>query len=337
MFRLQGCHIHLDIAGRSEALGLFTFYTMLRSASAAANMAVLKGGPFVDGACDAELLCVREYLRHTTVTGNYIDIPTSPHLSEGGMDAYANLLASERVNAVARAMLIDYDLKSPVSAMHNPIGRVRPDLGSSKRICTVESTGMPANISTARMAAVLTDFEFSHTLLEHYFRKHGTDLAPMYDDKTMWAVLGPLSHDEYLNMHNRSDRKGTEMTLKTAAGDEMSLAEFYDMKRLFMHKALVDVPGIAPREIDDVYTSLIRMLEPPSGRYAQTVEQFVADPKLRSTGNWGKLLRDAFEEEGGIPGTRNPEAVLRVTRRVHPRRTPRTVSVKTTNTARDES
>ncbi|MEM6281560.1 MAG: hypothetical protein AAF787_05155, partial [Chloroflexota bacterium] len=84
MFRLQGCHIHLDIAGRSEALGLFTFYTMLRSASAAANVATLKGGPFVNGTCDAELLCTREYLRHTTATGNYIDIPTSPHLSPNG-------------------------------------------------------------------------------------------------------------------------------------------------------------------------------------------------------------------------------------------------------------
>jgi len=317
MFRLQGCHIHLDIAGRSEALGLFTFYTMLRSATAAANTAVLKGGPFVDGACDAERLCVREYLRHTTATGNYIEIPTSPHMSKMGLEAYAKLLESERVNAVARAMLIDYDLKTPISAMHNPIGRVRPDLGSSKRICTVESTGMPANISTARMAAVLTDFEFSHTILEHYFREFGTDLEPMHDDETMWAALGPLSHADYLDMHDRSDRQGTEFTLKTAAGTEMGLAEFYEMKRRFVHKALADVPGIAPREIDDVYSSLIRMMDPPSGRHAQTVEQYVADPKLRSTGNWGKLLRDAFEEEGGVPGTRNPEAVLRVTRRVH--------------------
>ena len=82
MFRLQGCHIHLDIAGRSEALGLFTFYTALRSATASANATVLKGGPFVNGTCDPDLLCVREYLRHTTITGNYIEIPTSPHLSK---------------------------------------------------------------------------------------------------------------------------------------------------------------------------------------------------------------------------------------------------------------
>lgn len=317
MFRLQGCHIHLDIAGRSEALGLFTFYTMLRSATAAANVAVLKGGPFVHGTCDPELLCTREYLRHTTATGNYIDIPTSPHLSPDGMNNYAALLNGGWVNAVARAMLIDFNMPTPISAMHNPIGRVRPDLGSSKRICTIESTGMPANISTARMAAVLTDFEFSHTLLEHYFRKHGTDLAPMHDDKTMWAVLGPLPHNTYLELHDHSDRVGTDMTLKTAAGTEMALAEFYDMKRRLMHRALADVPGVAPRDIDDVYASLIRMLEPPSGRSAQSIEQYVADPKLRSTGNWGLLLRHAFEEEGGVPGEHNPEAVLRVVNRLH--------------------
>jgi hypothetical protein len=317
MFRLQGCHIHLDIAGRSEALGLFTFYTMLRSASAAANAAVLKGGPFVNGTCDAERLCTREYLRHTTVTGNYIQIPTSPHFPPQGLDHYASLLNSGWVNAVARAMLIDFDMAQPISAMHNPIGRVRPDLGSSKRICTVESTGMPAQISTGRMAAVLTDFEFSHALLEHYFRQHGSDLRPMREDETMWAVLGPLPHNVYLEMHDRSDHVGTDITLKTAAGTEMTLAEFYEMKRRFLHRALADVESIVPREIDDVYMSLIRMLEPPSGRVAETIEQFVADPKLRSTGNWGKILVNAFIEEGGEVGTHNPEAVLRVVNRIH--------------------
>jgi hypothetical protein len=317
MFRLQGCHIHLDIAGRSEALGLFTFYTMLRSASAAANVAVLKGGPFVNGTCDPELLCTREYLRHTTATGNYIDMPTSPHLSVNGMANYAQLLNGGWVNAVARAMLIDQDMAPPISAMHNPIGRVRPDLRSANRICTIESTGMPANVSTARMAAILTDFEFSHTLLEHYFRRFGTDLEPMHADPTLWAVLGPLPHNTYLDMHDRSDREGTEMTLKTAAGTEMSLAEFYEMKRRFMHQSLADVPGISPRDIDDVYTSLIRMLEPPSGRCAQSIEQYIADPKLRSTGNWGKILRDAYQEEGGVIGDHNPDAVLRVVNRMH--------------------
>lgn len=77
-FRIQGCHIHLDVAGRSEALGLLQFYCLLRSATAVANSAMLKGGPFVNGTCDPELLCVREHLRGTTVTGRPLMVPLTP-------------------------------------------------------------------------------------------------------------------------------------------------------------------------------------------------------------------------------------------------------------------
>src|SRR5690606_38596873 len=105
IFRIQGCHIHLDIAGRSEALGLFTFYTMLRSATAIANAAMLKGGPFVNGTCDPDYTCVREYLRRTTITGHYVELPITPHLSDTGIDDYGFLLQSERANAPARSLL----------------------------------------------------------------------------------------------------------------------------------------------------------------------------------------------------------------------------------------
>jgi hypothetical protein len=316
-FRLQGCHIHLDLAGRSEALGLLTFYTMLRSATAIANSAVLKGGPFVNGTCDAELLCTREYLRRTTVTGRYIEAPLSPHLCEGHLERYGALLQSERVNAMARGLLYEDSLGSPISAMHNPVGRIRPDLNSSKRICTVESTGMPVNISASRQAAILTDFEFTHTLIEGYFRKYGCDLEPMYEDQTLWAIAGPLDPALFVELHNQSDRHCTDITLTTAAGTQMTLAEFYEMKRVYMHKHLADIAHIAPRDIDDVYHSLQRMLNPPSGQTAQTVEQYIHDYKLRSTGNWGQILRDAFIEEGGAPGAQNADAVLRVINRVH--------------------
>lgn len=318
MFRNQGCHIHLDLAGRSEALGLLTFYTMLRSTSAIANAAVLKGGPFVNGTCDAELLCVREHLRSVTVTGRFLDIPLNPHFSDDELGKYANLLRSERANAMARGLLYNEDTAgNPLSVMHNPIGRVRPDLGTSKRVCTVESTGMPTNISASRTAAVLTDFELNHTLIEHYFRKHGCDLEPMYNDKTFWAVLGPLSREAYQAQQDLSDRECTDAVITTATGESMTLVEFYEMKRLFMHKALSDVPGIMPRDIDDVYTSLKRMLEPPSGLSAQTVAQYISDPKLKSTGNWGRILRNAFIEAGGTPGQHNPDAVLKVVQQIH--------------------
>lgn len=316
-FRLQGCHIHLDLAGRSEALGLLTFYTMLRSASALANSAVLKGGPFVNGTCDAELLCTREYLRSATVTGRYFEMPLSPHLQEGGLERFGELMVHERVNAVARAMLYEDKLGVPISSMHNPIGRVRPDLAMSKRICTVESTGMPVNISASRQAAVLTDFEFSHALVESYFRRYGCDLEPMYEDKALWSLIGPLETADYVRQQDISDRVGSEMVVKTATGEEVTLAEFYEKKRVYMHRNLSDVAHIIPRDIDDVYYSLQRMLEPPSGKVAQTVEQYITDYQLRSTGNWGKILLNTFAEEGGAPGTHNPEAVLRVVQRIH--------------------
>lgn len=319
MFRNQGCHIHLDLAGRSEALGLFAFYTMLRSASAVANAAVLKGSPFVNGTCDPELLCTREYLRSVTVTGRYLDLPTSPHLSQNGLEHFAGLLESERVNAPARAMLYDDGLGEMVSVMHNPIGRIRPDLASTRRICTLESTGMPTSISASRMAAILCDFEYSHILIEDYFRKYGTNLEPMYEDKMMWAVLGPLPTETFIQLQNQSDRLCTDTTITTPDGREMTLAEFYEMKRVFMHKALHQVESviITPREIDDVYVSLSRMLAPPSGHTAQTIRQFISDPRLKSTGNWGQILKNAFIEAGGTPGTHQPDIVLKIVNEMH--------------------
>jgi hypothetical protein len=59
------------------------------------------------------------------------------------------------------------------------------------------------------------------------------------------------------------------------------------------------------------------MLAPPSGKQAQTVAQYISDPKLRSTGNWGRILRDAFVEAGGSPGAHNPEAVMAVVNQLH--------------------
>jgi hypothetical protein len=317
MFRNQGCHIHIDLAGRSEALGLLTYFTILKSASAVANGAVLKGGPFVNGTCDPELLCARGYLRSTTVTGHHLDLPTSPHFSQDGLFHYAELLRLERVNAAGRAMLYDDSLGEMVSVMHNPIGRIRPDLKTLKRVCTVESTGMSVNISPSRMAAVLTDLEFSHTVIEAYFRKHGCDLGPMHDDEMMWNVLGPLEDDLFTALNDQSDRECTDVVLKTASGTEMRLAEFYDMKRRFMHRALAEISEVTPRDIDEVYTSLARMLEPPSGKQAQTIAQYINDPKLRSTGNWGRILRNAFIEAGGVPGQHSPEIVLEVVHQIN--------------------
>jgi hypothetical protein len=291
---------------------------MLRSATAVANSAVLKGGPFNNGTCDADRLCVREYVRQSSVTGRYVEMPLSPHFTPGDLDKFAGLLHDERVNSNARALLYnDATPGFPVAAMHNPIGRLRSDLASGKQICTLESTGMPANPSVSRVAAVLTDFAFSHMIIENYFRQYGCDLEPMYADPELWALLGPLDQSSFEALQARSDLEGSDVLLKTAAGTQISLAEFYENKRRYVHKALADTAGLTPRDIDDVYTSLNRMLAPPSGKQAQTVAQYISDPKLRSTGNWGRILRDAFVEAGGSPGAHNPEAVMAVVNQLH--------------------
>ena len=59
------------------------------------------------------------------------------------------------------------------------------------------------------------------------------------------------------------------------------------------------------------------MLEPPSGHAATTITQYINNPKLRSTGNWGRILRDAYLEAGGMLGEHCPDAVLDVVNQVH--------------------
>jgi hypothetical protein len=290
---------------------------VLKSATAIANSAVMKGCPFVNGTGDPDLLCAREYLRSVTVTGRYLDLPLSPHFTPNGLENYSALLMQERANATGRAMMYDEYDSEKISLMHNPIGRIRPDLGTPKRVCTVESTGMPTNISASRMAAVLVDFEFSHVIIESYFRKYGCDLEPMMNDKMMWDMLGSLPLDTFREMQDRSDREGSDMLLTLHSGREVRLSEFYEMKRRFMHRALEEIDEVTPRDIDEVYNSLTRMLEPPSGHQAQTISQYISNPKLRSTGNWGRILRDAYVEAGGVLGEHCPDAVLNVVNQVH--------------------
>ena len=307
MFRNQGCHIHIDLAGRSEALGLLTFHTVLKSATAVANSAVLKGCPFVNGTGDPDLLCAREYLRSVTVTGRYLDLPLSPHFTPNGLDNYAALLMLERANATGRAMMYDEYDGEKISLMHNPIGRIRPDLGTPKRVCTVESTGMPTNISASRMAAVLVDFEFSHVVIESYFRKHGCDLEADARRQSHVGHPRPAQPRHFRRQCRIAPTwQGSDMLMTLHSGREVRLAEFYEMKRRFMHRALEEIDEIAPRDIDEVYSSLERMLEPPSGHAATTITQYINNPKLRSTGNWGRILRDAYLEAGGVLGRSLP-------------------------------
>jgi hypothetical protein len=215
LLRFQGYHMHVDIAGRSEALGMLSYMLNLGSASAAANAALLKGGPFMDGTCDPELLCVRENVRAISITGHYVGVPLSPHLVGDGMDKHAHLLRANLANGTARALLYGMEDDLPFSGMHNMLGRVRPDLDTAKRVCTLESTGMPSNPCAERLAAVAADFQFSQLAIEYYFRQHGTDLGPLHDDPEMLNVFGALDYGTFHRMIAASDLAGTDMVLET--------------------------------------------------------------------------------------------------------------------------
>ncbi len=316
LLRFQGYHMHIDIAGRSEALGMLAYQLNLGSASAIANAALLKGGPFMDGACDTERLCVREYVRSISITGHYVDSPLSPHLQADGMEKHAHLLRSNLANGTARALLYGVEDELPFSGMHNMLGRVRPELESSKRVCTLESTGMPSNPSAERLAAVATDYQFSMLLLEHYFRRHGTNLAPLHDDPDFLDVFGTLDRTTFHAMIERTDRLGTDSSILTAGGHELSLVDFYEKKRRLLKRQLSPLNVIDSRDLDSLYDRIFHFLVAPNGG-AATIDDFINHPTRRGTGNWGRILRDAYVEAGGVLGKKDNVAVGKVVQQLH--------------------
>ncbi len=316
MLRFQGYHMHADIAGRSEALGMLSYIMNLGSASAIANGALLRGGPFMDGACDPELLCTREYVRAISITGHYVGMPISPHLQPSGMDKHAYLLKENLANGVARALLYGEEDGLPFSGMHNMLGRVRPDMGSATRTCTLESTGMPSNPSAERLAAVAIDFQISQLVIEHYFRQHGTDLEPLYADPDFLDVFGPLDRDVYLEMIADADRYCTDMQVQTATCATLSLVDFYEKKRRLLKRILAPLNVIDTRDVDGLYDHIYHYLVAPNGA-ATTIEDFINHPTRRGTGNWGLILRNAYVEAGGTIGAKNPPAVHKVVAKLH--------------------
>jgi hypothetical protein len=314
--RFQGYHLHVDIAGRSEALGMLSYMLNLGSASAIANGALLRGGPFMDGACDPELLCTREYVRAISVTGHYVGMPISPHLQETGMEKHAFLLKSNLANGTARALLYGEEDGLPFSGMHNMLGRVRPDLGSANRTCTLESTGLSSNPCAERLAAVAVDFQYSQLLIEHYFRLHGTNLEALHADRDLLDVFGPLDRATYLDMINEADRLCTDMQLKTATGTVLSLVDFYEKKRRLLKRVLGPLNVIDTRDIDSLYDRIYHFLVAPNGA-AATIDDFINHPTRRGTGNWGLILRNAYLEAGGTVGAKNPQAVNKVVGLLH--------------------
>jgi hypothetical protein len=316
LLRFQGYHMHVDIAGRSESLGLMSYIMNLGSAAAVANAALLKGGPFMDGACDAERLCVREYVRSISITGHYVGMPLSPHLQQDGLLKHASLLRQNLANGTARALLYGEEEDLPFSGMHNMLGRVRPDLDTAKQVCTLESTGMPSNPCAERLAAVAADFQFSQLAIEAYFRKHGTDLNPMYADTELFEVFGPLSSASFHRMIGASDLACTDVTLETANGTHYSLSEFYEKKRRLLKRLLSGLNVIDTRDVDGLYDRIYHFLVAPNGA-ANTIDDFINHPTRRGTGNWGRILRDTYVELGGTVGAKDTQTVGKVVKQMH--------------------
>lgn len=316
VLRFQGYHMHVDIAGRSEALGMVSYMMNLGSASAIANGALLRGGPFMDGTCDPELLCTRETVRAISITGHYVGVPLSPHLLSDGMEKHGSLLRDNLANGTARALLYGVEDGLPYSGMHNMLGRVRPDLGTESRVCTLESTGMSSNACAERLAAVAIDFQMSQLVIEHYFRKHGTDLEPMVADREFLEIFGPLDRATFHEMLHEADRLCTDMQLRTATGTTMSLVDFYEKKRRLLKRILAGVNVIDTRDIDSLYDRIYHFVAAPNGP-AATIDDFINHPTRRGIGNWGLILRNAYIEAGGTVGAKNPEAVHAVIGELH--------------------
>ena len=316
LLRFQGFHMHVDVAGRSEALAQLSYALILGGPSQQANAALLKGGPFVDGACDPEFLCVREQVRALTITGHYVGLPISPHLQPDGMSKHAHLLRANLANGTARALLYGVEDEMPFSGMHNMLGRIRPDLETSKRICTLENTGMPSNPCAERLAAVANDFQFSQLAVEHYFRQYGMDLEPLYSDSDWLDVFGPLDHETYHRLIDASDRLCTDVEIETASGARMSLVDFYEKKRRLLRRVLGPLNVIDTRDIDSLYDRIYHFLVAPNGG-ASNIDDFINHPTRRGTGNWGRILLDAYVAAGGTPGSKDPESVQQVVRLLH--------------------
>ncbi|MBX3066197.1 MAG: hypothetical protein KF726_24675 [Anaerolineae bacterium] len=308
LLRFQGYHMHVDLAGRSEALGMLSYAMNLGSASAIAAAALLKGGPFMDGTCDPELLCTREYVRNISITGHYVGLPLSPHLQPEGLERHGHLLRANLANGTARALLYGLEDDLPYSGMHNMLGRVRPDLGGTKGVCTLESTGMPSNPSAERLAAIATDFQYNQLAIEHYFRQHGTDLDALYDDKDMLEIFGPLDRETFMQMLHQSDLLCTDLQITTATGTTYTLVEFYEKKRRMLKRLLSPLNVIDTRDVDGLYDRIYHFLVSPNGA-AQTIDDYINHPTRRGTGNWGNILRNAYVEAGGTVGAKNPMIV----------------------------
>jgi hypothetical protein len=123
----------------------------------------------------------------------------------------------------------------------------------------------------------------------------------------------------FLQMSDDADRLCTDMQLKTASGAVLSLLDFYERKRRLLKRLLGPVNVIDTRDIDGLYDRIYHFLAAPNGA-SMTIDDFINHPTRRGTGNWGRILRDAYVGAGGTVGAKGPaaaQAVHRVVEQLH--------------------
>jgi hypothetical protein len=124
-------------------------------------------------------------------------------------------------------------------------------------------------------------------------------------------VFGPLTREDFMQMVHESDLHCTDVALKTASGATYALSEFYEKKRRLLKQVLGPLNVIDTRDIDGIYDRIYHFLVSPNGA-AETIDDYLNHPTRRGTGNWGKLLRNSFEDVGGTVGSKQPEQVQKV-------------------------
>ncbi len=96
----------------------------------------------------------------------------------------------------------------------------------------------------------------------------------------------------------------------------VQLIDFYEKKRRLLKRLLAPLNVIDTRDIDSLYDRIYHFLMAPNGA-ATSIDDFLSHPTRRGTGNWGRILLDAFVEAGGTPGTKNNSAVMKVLEQLH--------------------
>ena len=103
------------------------------------------------------------------------------------------------------------------------------------------------------------------------------------------------------------------MTLETATGETMSLSEFYVRKWELVKQTCQSMDCIDPNTIDEVYQPIVDILQRSQREQAQSIDEFFNHEDRHDSGNWGMLLKRAYDSKNGA----EEERVIKVIKEVH--------------------